>query len=193
MRPRGVSTAALNFDKDGSGSRVADCRAKLPCRHILNRANMSAEDHVHVVDDARPDHFGSTLDRFLGRLEEELQRAAADIVLQAACRCKQHCRVAVVPAGVNAAGLAVNYERKRIHIRTKHHHGTGFLAANDAENPGCSAHIAVGLNPECFKLLCNIRGGLLFMERKFGHLVKFAAKRLGIINLCHKEYSERNS
>ena len=101
--------------------------------------------------------------------------------------------MAVVAAGMNAAGLAVDHEGKRIHVRAEHHHGTGFLAADDAENPGRSAHIAMGLNPERFELLCNISGGLLFMERKFRHLMKFAAKRLGVINLCHREYSESNS
>ena len=165
---------------------MADRRADLPGRDVLNRTDVGADGVFDVVQDAGLDHGGRALQGFFGGLEEELQRPAADLAHQAARGRQKHRRVGVVAAGVDRAVLAVDLEGERVHVGAKQHDRARFRAADDADHARGAAHVRLRLDPERLKLLGDVGRGAEFLEPEFGHLVEFAAKGRGIVNEGHR-------
>ena len=74
-----MRAAALHRHESGGRRGVAHASAELPGGHVLDRADVGAEDQVDVVNDAFADHGGRADDLFFSRLEKKLERAALDV------------------------------------------------------------------------------------------------------------------
>ncbi|MCY1226332.1 hypothetical protein D9M72_385590 [compost metagenome] len=171
-----MATAPRHADGDGVGGRheragqEAELAGRMP-RHVVQREHRIAREQP---EQAVLDHLARAAHAFLGRLEDNVQRAPEGLVRgQVARRGQQHGSVAVMAAGVH---LAVDLagirqaggftDRQRIHVGAQAD-GGAVAVAQRADHAGAAQATVHGITP-CLQALCHQVAGGEFLEAQLG-------------------------
>ena len=146
---------------------------------------MQAEDRGNIVEHTLTDHQGGSAGDFLRRLKKQFHRAGKlrDIFLQHPGHATEHGGVAVVTAGMHAAGNLRSIrqpgflpDRKRVDIRPQRHRA-GPVALDRGDEPGALRVTALHGDATGLEKLRHAPGRPLLLEADLGMRVQFATQR----------------
>ena len=152
MRPGGMRGFAVKVGHHRRRGGVVHRRRRLALRTLLQRPEVEAEQHLHVVQHARFRQRDRPCTQLFGRLKEYFQLPAfyqplGEDLFRGG---QHHRRVPVMATGMASLQAAINHMAQRIHIRPQRHDRPRLTAIQQRNNAGGTADVALHLKPRGF-------------------------------------------